>query len=90
MFIAGTQPVEVCKLHGGGRTQVAGWEPTVRPSEDGEISDNRRTASASAAPRSSDGAHVRSPRSIAVTPAQPAKPPEDKKGFFGRLKAIFK
>ena len=29
VFIAGTQPVEACKLHGGGRTQMAGWEPVL-------------------------------------------------------------
>jgi penicillin-binding protein 1B len=90
MFIAGSQPVETCKLHGGGRIQVAGWEPTARPSEEGEISDNRRTAGMPAAPRGSDGSGARSPRSIAVTPAPAAKPPDEKKGFFGRLKAIFK
>jgi penicillin-binding protein 1B len=89
MFIAGTQPVEVCKLHGGGRTQVAGWEPTARPVEDPGVSDNRRTASATAAPRSPDRS-ARSPRGIAVTPAPAAKPASEKKGFFGRLKAIFK
>ena len=27
VFIAGTQPVQACRLHGDGRTQVAGWEP---------------------------------------------------------------
>ena len=90
MFIAGSQPVETCKLHGGGRTQVAGWEPTVRPAEGGEISDNRRTASTTAAPRGPDGTPGRSPRSIPVTPAPATKPPEEKKGFFGRLKSIFK
>ena len=44
VFIAGTQPVELCHLHGGGGTQVASWDtpaqsgtaaplvPTARPS----------------------------------------------------------
>ncbi|MGI8745480.1 MAG: PBP1A family penicillin-binding protein [Bryobacteraceae bacterium] len=27
-FIGGTQPVEMCQLHGGGGTRVAGWETT--------------------------------------------------------------
>jgi hypothetical protein len=92
MFIAGSQPVETCKLHGGGRTQVAGWEPTVRPAEVTEIPDNRRTASttATATPRGPDGTAARSPRSIPVTPAPAAKVPEEKKGFFGRLKSMFK
>src|ERR1041385_7485372 len=25
VFIAGTQPVELCQVHGGGRTQISGW-----------------------------------------------------------------
>jgi penicillin-binding protein 1B len=87
MFIAGSQPVEVCRLHGGGRTQVAGWEPTAHPAENGEISDRRTVA---AAPRNSENSPSRAQRSIAVTPAAPAKPAAPKKGFFGRLKDIFK
>ena len=92
VFIAGTQPVQVCHLHGDGKTQVAGWEPTVRPAEVTEIPDNRRTASttATATPRGPDGTAARSPRSIPVTPAPAAKVPEEKKGFFGRLKSMFK
>ena len=27
-FVSGTQPVEMCRLHGGSGTQVAGWETT--------------------------------------------------------------
>ena len=30
-FVSGTQPVEMCRLHGGGGTQVAGWETTPAP-----------------------------------------------------------
>ena len=30
VFVSGTQPVELCRLHGGGITHVAGWETTPR------------------------------------------------------------
>ena len=30
-FIAGTEPVEACSLHGGGGTRVAGWDATPAP-----------------------------------------------------------
>ncbi len=92
MFIAGTQPVEVCRLHGGGRTQVSSWEPTatpVTPAAPEVRPDTRRAAIEEAPPSPS----ARTPRSIPVTPApaptpKPATP--EKKGFFGRLKDIFK
>jgi len=87
VFIAGTQPVEVCRLHGGGRTQVSGWAPS-EPRETPEvIPDNREKAPAIAAAPA-----PKSPRSILVTPSAPSPSPEPKKhrGFFGRLKDLFK
>ncbi len=88
MFIAGTQPVEMCKLHGGGRIQVSGWEPTATPANPEAHPDNRRAAITEAPPSPA----ARAPRSIPVTPAPPQqpKPATEKKGFFGRLKDIFK
>jgi penicillin-binding protein 1B len=86
MFIAGSQPVDVCTLHGGGRTIVAGWEPTQPPAKI-EAVDNRRPGIAqSPAPAARDA------RSIPVTPGAAPKPAAatEKKGFFGRLKDIFK
>lgn len=82
VFIAGTQPVEACRLHGGGRTQVAGWEP-VAP------------ASAERNPVVAETAKPSTPApvtSISITPATPpqAQPPKKSRGFFGRLKDIFK
>jgi penicillin-binding protein 1B len=86
VFIAGTQPVEVCTLHGGGRTQIAGWEPSESPSaqparvgDPGERGGSRSTRVVEAKPV----------RSIAITPQQPGTAPE-KKGFWGRVKDIFK
>jgi len=88
MFIAGTQPVEMCKLHGGGRIQVSGWEPTATPANPEAHPDNRRAAITEAPPSPA----ARAPRSIPITPAPPQqpKPATEKKGFFGRLKDIFK
>jgi penicillin-binding protein 1B len=37
VFIAGTQPVQACRLHGDGRTQVAGWDPVQSQSESPNI-----------------------------------------------------
>ncbi len=83
VFLAGTQPVEACRLHGGGRTQVAGWEPLVPAS--GEH--NPVVGGDGARP----GAAQAPATSISITPARPAQPEPARKshGFFGRLKDIF-
>ncbi len=86
VFIAGTQPVEACRLHGGGRTQVAGWE-TSRPAQEFTSTPEKSSELAAAQP----APERKAARSIPVAPApapQPEKPPH--RGFFGRLKDIFK
>ena len=83
VFIAGTQPVELCRLHGGGRrTQIAGWDPSP-PSPPG--------------PRRRRRAPRRSPRRApSASPSPPAKQPqtvppsEPEEGIWGRIRAIFK
>jgi penicillin-binding protein 1B len=85
VFLAGTQPVEVCRIHGGGRTQVAGWDPTLPPSPP---ADPDRGPVMSAGQRSVDPKQV---RSIPVTPQAPPSPGQPpKKGFFGRIRDLFK
>ncbi len=81
VFIAGTQPVEACRLHGGGRTQVAGWDP-VAPAAEQRNPVVAQTSKPAAAPVTS----------ISITPATPpqAEQPKKSRGFFGRLKDIFK
>jgi penicillin-binding protein 1B len=87
VFVSGTQPVELCRLHGGGITHVAGWETAPATSSGGQPSaggnggqpDSYR--SSGPAPLAVDGATV---------PSAPADKPQEKKGFFGRLKGIFK
>ena len=83
VFIAGTQPVEVCHLHGGGRTQIAGWEPSVP-------ADKQQPVVAAVTPSSQETPR-RAVRSIPITPSQPqSEEQKPKKGFFGRLRDIFK
>ncbi len=83
VFIAGTQPVEACKLHGGARTQVAGWDPVAPAATERNpvVAENGRSAAAPAPVTS-----------ISITPATPPQPEPAKKSrsFFGRLKDIFK
>jgi penicillin-binding protein 1B len=86
VFIAGTQPVEACRLHGGGRTQVAGWETSKPPQ--GFTASPERSSEIAAAQPVPEGKIV---RSIPVAPAPAPEPEKPKhKGFFGRLKALFK
>jgi hypothetical protein len=82
VFIAGTQPVESCKLHGG-RTQIAGWEPSAPAAPEKTTVASVESARAPARPQV---------RSIPITPAQAPEPEPRKKskGFFGRLKDIFR
>jgi penicillin-binding protein 1B len=81
VFLAGTQPVEACKLHGGsGRTQIAGWEPTAAPAAQEPVV----TAEAVKTPP-----RARTPRSIPITPEAPPQPEPEKKGFWHRLGDLF-
>ena len=80
-FIEGTQPVEMCPLHGGGGTQVASWETAPT----GQARD--RSSGASAQPRervAQDG----TPTMQEPPPNNPPKP--KKKSLLDRLRSIFK
>jgi penicillin-binding protein 1B len=80
-FIEGTQPVETCQLHGGGGTQIAGWDTsTPRPA-----------GQPSATPVANTGQRVAqgSPPAAPDSSAQPQDKPK-KKGFFDRLRGIFR
>lgn len=82
VFIAGTQPVEVCGLHGSGRgssTLVAGWDAGT-----GAVSGGGDAGKEAARPR-------RPVREQASAPGQAqSQPPPKKKGIFHRLLDIFK
>ena len=82
VFIAGTEPVQICHVHGNGRTQVASWEPVQPPSgssSDGPVvADARRPESQPAL------------RSIPIAPPVAPPPAPKKKGLFGWIKDVFK
>jgi len=95
VFIAGSQPLQICHLHGNGRTLVSSWDPVQQQNTPagGPTSELERGTAVAAAQNSQPGqpAPRAAPRSIPITP-QPSEPaPEPKKkGFFGRLRDIFK
>ena len=83
-FVEGTQPVEMCRLHGGGITQVAGWE-TSQPA---------RTGEAGAQPGLSGGAGQQRTALNGAPPLAESAPrspePPRRKSLFERLRGIFK
>ena len=93
VFIAGSQPLQICHIHGNGRTLVSSWDPVQQQNApSASESESHREVAAVQSTQPAQAAQPRpAPRSIPVTP-QPAQPePEPrKKGFFGRLKDIFK
>jgi len=76
VFLAGTQPVELCG--GGGGTQVASWEPPLAPKEP--------SSPAARGPRQVASIRITPP----AAPAPPPEPPKEKRGFFGRIRDIFR
>ena len=89
VFIAGSQPIEYCRLHGGrGRrtllaTNVAGWDNAPR-----EKADASQVEVARAHPRGSD--RVRGALAERPGPPSEEEAPEQEKGFFGRLLKVFR
>jgi len=84
VFLAGTQPVDLCTTHGGGtrQTMIAGWE-TPAPAEKSVKPGDPATPRVAA----------RRPPEESRSPArstETAKPPQQKKGFWGRIRDIFK
>jgi penicillin-binding protein 1B len=75
-YLLGSQPVQFCPLHHGGSTEIAGWEtaPAVQPAPPGVLQ----------AP----------PTAPAYTPdgnvEDQQQPQKQKRGFFDKLKSIFK
>ncbi len=83
VFIAGTEPVGTCPLHGGkgDQTTVSGWELPTTPQKP------QPQTSLQTGPPGQDGKSEVAGAAAAQNP--PAEPPH-KKGFFGRLKDVFK
>jgi penicillin-binding protein 1B len=86
VFIAGTQPTDYCRLHGSGsRTLIASWD-TAETAEAGTAGGDKGASGAAQARRARPN--------DAQKPAQkpPAAPaaPQQKKGFWDRIRAIFR
>jgi len=80
-FIEGTQPVEMCSLHGGGGTQVASWEteqPQPGRSDRSPVSGGRERAQNTPLPGPDQ-----------VAPPPPQQPPK-KKSLLDRIRSIFR
>jgi penicillin-binding protein 1B len=96
VFIAGTQPVDVCRLHGGGSNQIATWEaaPAPSPTPASEVTPPPVGPAPSGEPVQKR--EVRQARSIPVNPTpQPSQSPQSstppqKKGLMDRIRGIFK
>jgi penicillin-binding protein 1B len=86
VFIAGTQPVEACRLHGGGGTRVASWETpaAAQPEAAAAQEESQKGKSAGLRKRTLQVAQTPSPA------PQAAKPAEKKKGLFDRLRGLFR
>jgi hypothetical protein len=87
-FIAGTQPVEGCRLHGGSlasATQVTGWDTG---------SEEPAATASGGTQRAAGGAPVRhqpaAAKSVGPTAAAQAPAPPEKKGWFRRILDVFK
>jgi penicillin-binding protein 1B len=90
VFIAGTQPLEICRLHGGGQpgvTRVTGWETQPPQPSSAPNPSNLSQPPVSMRPRIVTGD---SPPPATANAEQPDKPKEKKKGFFGRIFGVFK
>jgi penicillin-binding protein 1B len=83
VFIAGTQPLELCRLHNhGGATQISGWEPV------------QTSPLVAEAPLPRVAARSKS-NNAKVIPIQPdskstGKADEPKRGFWDRVRGIFR
>lgn len=91
VFVAGTEPVGTCPLHGrkGDRTTVSGWDVPA-PAEPVTTSEAQP---AEAAPSDAGRRPRKAPKAVAAAAPQaaPEQPPaEKKKGFFGRLLGVFR
>ncbi len=90
VFIAGTEPVGVCPLHGGhgDQTIVSGWDSKSAPAASAHPS-----VDSPSTPRRVTSNGVPPPMPYETPPAGAQPPPADqqkKKGILGKLKSIFK
>ncbi|MGC2660894.1 MAG: PBP1A family penicillin-binding protein [Bryobacteraceae bacterium] len=84
-YLLGTQPVQFCPLHQGGSTQIAGWDAgSPAPSAIG-------APTAAPIPVGQQAAAAQNvPPAGTIDPNNPNGQQAKKKGFFDKLKGIFK
>jgi len=85
VFIAGSQPLQLCRLHnrGGATTISSGWEPQqAKP----VVNEDPQEAQQ---PRVVARAKTKNTKVIPIEPEKPAKAPEAKPGFWDRVRGIF-
>jgi len=94
VFIAGSQPVGTCPLHGGGQpgtTHVAGWDTGAPAVGDAGPAPSRGSRdSARAARRRAAQESGASPQPARAEQQPPAQTKEERKGFLQRLWGVFK
>ncbi len=91
VFIAGTQPVEVCRLHGAGHaltTHVTGWESAA--AESAPAPQMAATPPAVAAQAATPAPAARSPAPSGPAAAANKAAAQPKKGWLRRLVDVFK
>ncbi len=96
-YLVGTQPTTFCALHSGGSTQIASWD-TASPTQK-TLPNLNAPPSGVLLPPPPPGVPP-APTPVAVVPDpnnpnlnaqnQPAEKPKEKKGFFDKVKGIFK
>ncbi len=87
VFISGTQPVEICQVHGhAGGTRVANWESPATLQQPPPVGAPSPTSRAPGGPR----AAVQPPPPQQPEPQSAQKEAEKKKGFLGRILGVFK
>ena len=96
VFIAGTEPVGMCTLHGGrgDQTNVSGWDVLTNNSQNGAPKVPNAMPYVPPARRADPAVTSSVPPAGAPIGPSPnpsdQPPPAKKKGFFGRLKDVFK
>jgi penicillin-binding protein 1B len=81
-FIAGTQPVEYCPLHGGGRTMITGFAAP-------ETGDADEPDAGAAAPKPRRRVELAQPPQQPAQPRQSTEPPK-KRSLWDSIRSIFK
>jgi hypothetical protein len=94
VFIAGTEPVGTCPLHGGNgdRTTVSGWDTGEPASQQATSSRTVEAEPPAGQPRPRRSRDTTASAQPAPNPTAPNTPPaqQPKKGILGRLLGIFK